>query len=140
MVEEVLSLSRTWTAWDGRPIPAGDRVYTPHKALRRVADHLIDHLAQMEARVAGVPDLPDRWHGSYMTTPADNAPITPEDLQEAESRLSRLAQIWQLRLESMSPEQLDDGDETRWSIREIVFHVLESIEYAEPLGLMPSSE
>src|SRR2546421_4083608 len=83
MVERVLTLARTWTVWDGALVPAGDRVYTPNKSPRRVADHLIDHLAQVEARLAGDPDLPDRWHGSYMTTPADIAPFTPEDLQEA---------------------------------------------------------
>ena len=70
MVAHVLRLAETWGAWDGHPLPADDRVYTPHKAIRRVADHMIDHLAQLEAHVAGAEPLPDRWHGSYMATPA----------------------------------------------------------------------
>jgi len=40
MVEHVLALADTWTAWDGRPALVDDRVHTPHKAIRRVADHL----------------------------------------------------------------------------------------------------
>jgi hypothetical protein len=86
MVAHVLRLAETWGAWEGRPLPADDRLYTPHKAIRRVADHMIDHLAQLESHVAGAEPLPDRWHGSFMTTPADLAPFTPEDLDEARSR------------------------------------------------------
>jgi hypothetical protein len=41
-------------------VTADDRVYTPHKAIRRVADHMIDHLAQLEAHVSGAEPLPDR--------------------------------------------------------------------------------
>ena len=69
MVEHVLGLAATWTRWDGTPavVPVeGEppRTYTPHKAVRRVADHLLDHLAEVEARLAGQPTEPDRWHGS----------------------------------------------------------------------------
>jgi hypothetical protein len=58
MVEQVLALAETWPAWDGRPRPRRDSamVYTPHKAIRRVTDHLIDHLAEIEARLAGGGD------------------------------------------------------------------------------------
>jgi len=139
MVRDVLLMARTWGEWDGRPRPAGDRVYTPHKAVRRVADHLIDHLAQVEAKLHGQPGLPDGWHGSYMTTPADMAPFTAEDLEEAESRLSRLAQIWQIRLSGLTPEQLDASDHGAWSIREIAFHLTESIFYAEAVGVLEPS-
>jgi hypothetical protein len=58
MVERVLRQAETWTGWDGTPVTvpptergAAPRVYTPHKAIRRVADHLLDHLAEVEARV-----------------------------------------------------------------------------------------
>src|SRR5919205_4158176 len=107
MVGHVLKLAATWTDWDGKPVHVDDRVYTPHKAIRRVADHLIDHLAEIEARVAGVPPIPDRWHASAATTPADLAPFTAEDLDEARSRLTRLAQIFELRLRSLSDDELD---------------------------------
>jgi hypothetical protein len=44
----------TWPRWDGRPVETpidGElpRIYTPHKAILRVADHLHDHLAELEA-------------------------------------------------------------------------------------------
>jgi hypothetical protein len=91
MVEHVLGLAATWTRWDGTPavVPVeGEppRAYTPHMAVRRVADHLLDHLAEVEARLAGQPTEPDRWHGSMVTTPADLAPFTADDLDEARSR------------------------------------------------------
>jgi len=56
-VQRVLELARTWLAWDGTPRVAEDgaRVYTPNKAIRRHADHLIDHLAEIEALLAGAP-------------------------------------------------------------------------------------
>jgi hypothetical protein len=64
--------------------------WTPHKALRRAADHLLDHLAEVECRLAGLPPVPDRWHGWTVTTDADFARFTEVDLDEATSRLTRL--------------------------------------------------
>src|SRR5438105_15806753 len=77
-VERILELARTWLAWDGRPRVADDgaRLYTPQKAIRRHADHLVDHLAEIEALLAGAPTEPDRWHGSTVTLAADWAPFT----------------------------------------------------------------
>ena len=43
MIDHVLALATTWTVWDGRPLHAEERIYTPHKAIRRVTDHLVDH-------------------------------------------------------------------------------------------------
>ncbi len=74
MVDHVLALAATWTRWDGRPAYVDDRVYTPHKAIRRVADHMVDHLAELEARLAGEETQPDHWHASMVTTDADRAP------------------------------------------------------------------
>lgn len=134
MVQQVLELAPTWTRWDGRPRPADDRVYTPHKAIRRVADHLIDHLAEIEARLAGVPTIPDHWHASAITTPADLAPFTPEDLDEARSRLTRLAQIFEVRLRRLSDAELDHRQAGAWSVRQIAFHLEESLYYAKAVG------
>jgi hypothetical protein len=134
MVDGVLALAATWTAWDGVPRPVDDRVYTPHKAIRRVADHLVDHLAEIEARLAGVTTVPDRWHASAVTTPADLAPFTAEDLDEARSRLTRLAQVWDVRLRALSDEDLDRRDGEAWSPRQIAFHVAESRYYATAVG------
>jgi len=134
MVDEVLKLAETWTAWDGEPRPADDRVYTPHKAIRRVADHLIDHLAEIEARLAGAPTIPDRWHASATTTSADLAPFTPDDLDEARSRLTRLAQVFNLRLRTLTEEELDQRGGEAWSPRQIAFHLEESLYYANAVG------
>ena len=60
-VAHALRLAGTWTAWDGRPRAVDGRLYTPHKAIRRLADHLVDHLAEVEARLAG--ETPDSNNG-----------------------------------------------------------------------------
>ncbi|MFF4380271.1 hypothetical protein [Kitasatospora sp. NPDC001547] len=136
MVDHVLARAAGWTAWDGRPTVNGDgRTYAPHKALRRITDHLIDHLAEFEARLAGEPTEPDRWHASGITTPADLAPFTIADLDEARSRLTRLAGIWSRRVAALPDERLDDSPGTGWSFRQIVCHVSEAgYYYADSLG------
>jgi hypothetical protein len=113
--------------------PVDDRVYTPHKAIRRVADHLIDHLAEIEAHAAGADTIPDRWHASASTTPADLAPFTAEDLDEARSRLTRLAQIYTLRLRAVD---LDQRSGESWTGREIALHLEGSLYYADAIGYL----
>jgi hypothetical protein len=142
MADHVLHLAATWPRWDGRPIEIpvdGElpRTYTPHKAIRRVADHLVDHLAELEARLAARPTEPDRWHASAITTPADLAAFTTEDLDEARSRLRRLALIWDVRLRSLSEQQLDQQTSNAWTLRQLAFHVAESAFYADSVGAMP---
>ncbi|GAB3958452.1 hypothetical protein GCM10029978_003410 [Actinoallomurus acanthiterrae] len=134
MIDHVLGLAVTWTAWDGRPLRAGERLYTPHKAIRRVADHLIDHLAELEARLAGDRTIPDRWHASASTTPGDLAAFTGQDLDEAKSRLTRLGRIWAARLNTLTPDQLDHPPGEGWTFRQIAFHLAESAYYADAVG------
>ena len=134
MVRRVLELAGTWAAWDGRPRSGLGREYTPHKAIRRVADHMIDHLAQLDARLAGVPSLPDEWHGSAVTTPADLAPFTQDDLDEARSRLQRLAQLWRVRLAQVDRRAMDAAAGEEYTIREIAFCAVESEAYADAVG------
>lgn len=134
MVHQVLEMAQTWTRWDGQPRSVDDRVYSPHKAIRRVTDHLIDHLAEIEARIAGVPTISDHWHASAITTPADLAPFTPEDLDEARSRLTRLAQIFEVRLRQLSDAKLDQRQAGAWSVRQIAFHLEGSLYYAKAIG------
>lgn len=142
MVNHVLELAVTWPRWDGKPSEVSvegeevPRVYTPHKAVRRVADHLLDHLAELEARVGGRPTEPDAWHGSLVTTPADLVPFTMNDLDEARSRLRRLAQIWEVRLRSLSDERLDAVEGDAWTLRQVAFHVAESGFYADSVGAL----
>jgi hypothetical protein len=133
-VHRVLEMAQTWIRWDGDPRAVDDRIYSPHKAIRRLADHLIDHLAEIEARIAGLPTIPDRWHASAMTTPADLAPFTAQDLDEARSRLTRLAQIFDVRLRHLSDDELDRREADAWSVRQIAFHLEESLYYAEAMG------
>ncbi|MFI6392595.1 hypothetical protein [Nonomuraea sp. NPDC050540] len=137
MVGHVLRLAGTWTRWDGELRPVDDRVYTPHKAIRRVADHMIDHLAEVEARLAGLPTIPDHWHASVVTTEHDMAPFTRDDLDEAASRLNRLAQIWTVRLGSLTEERLDSSPGDGWSIRRVALHLAGSTYYADAVGVMP---
>jgi hypothetical protein len=134
MVDHVLDLAATWVRWDGAPRVAGDRLYTPHKAIRRVADHMVDHLAELEARLAGETTIPDRWHASAITTDADRAAFTNEDLDEARSRLIRLAQIWDVRLRAISDERLDQDEPGQWTLREVAFHLAGSTYYADAVG------
>lgn len=138
-VAHALRLASTWSTWDGHPLAIEDRIYTPHKAIRRLADHLVDHLAELEARLAGQAPLPDRWHASAVTTPADLAPFTPDDLDEARSRLTRLAQIWCLRLRALTDEQLDRRDGQGWTLRQVVFH-LDSTFYADSVGDLTANQ
>jgi hypothetical protein len=133
MTERVNELVKTWPAWDGALRAIDDRVYTPHKAIRRVCDHMVDHLAQLECRLAGIPSIPDRWHGSAITTAADMAAFTPEDVDEAVSRLQRLATLWRLRL-GAAEALVDERPKDEWTIREIALHVAESSYYAEAVG------
>ena len=139
-VDEVLAIAETWLAFDGRPVLADGNVWTPHKALRRVTDHLIDHLTEIECRLAGVATVPDRWHGRRLTLDADLARFTEADLDEATSRLTRLGLSYRCRLSGLSAEQLDtkwEGEPDAWTVRQIVHHVSNVTLYAETIGRLP---
>lgn len=137
-VEEILDLARTWLAWDGTPIVGDGNVWTPHKALRRVTDHLIDHLGEIECRLAGVPSLPDQWHGRTLTLDSDWARFTEADLDEATSRLGRLAAYYANRIGGLDDATLDaprDG----WTLRQVVHHVSNVPYYAAQVGRLGGS-
>src|SRR2546430_1640931 len=118
-VERTLELSRTWLAWDGRPRVAGGgaRPYTPPKAIRGFADHLVDHLAEIEALLAGEATEPDRWHASLVTLATDWAPFTEADVNEAQQRLVRLGRLYVLRLAAAGPEEWDRPRDPSWTLR-----------------------
>lgn len=139
-VAHALRFADTWPRPDGTPAPAQDRVYTLHKAVRRLCDHLLNHLGELEARLAGRPPLTDYWHGSMGTTPADLAPFRQEDLGEARSRLQRLALLWTLRLHQVDDERLDRQEGDAWTLRQVAFH-LDNTYYADPVGtLAPATD
>lgn len=133
--DRFLTLARTWLGWDQVPRVAegGARIFTPNKAIRRYADHLIDHLAQIEALLAGVPTRPNGWLESAVTTPADLAPFTESDLVEATERLTRLSRSLRLRLLVAGREEWDLDRGADWTLREIAEHVGDPW-YAEQLG------
>jgi glutamine synthetase adenylyltransferase len=134
-VERTLPLIETWPAWDGQPLTSDDnRIYTPHKAVRRIADHIVDHLAEVEALLAGVPTQPDEWHASALTSQADLAPFTVEDAKEAEQRLRRLGRTFALRYAALDPAEWDKDRGPNWTLRQIAEHLVESEWYAQQVG------
>lgn len=134
-VQRFLELARTWLAWDGRPLVSedGDRVYTPNKAVRRQADHLVDHLAEIEALLAGAPTEPDRWHGSLVTVASDWAAFTEADLNEATQRLRRLGQLYVMRFAAAGEPEWDRPRAPSWTLRAIAEHLADPW-YAEQVG------
>lgn len=134
-VERTLQLASTWLAWDGVPHVAddGSRVYTPNKAIRRQADHLLDHLAEVEALLAGASTVPDHWHASAVTLDSDHARFTEADLNEARERLRRLGRMFVLRYAAAGPEAWDQPRDPNWTLRAIAEHLSNSW-YAEQVG------
>lgn len=131
-----LELAATWLRWDGRPRTSedGDRIYTPHKVLRRIADHLVDHLAEVEALLAGVDTQPDAWAASEITLDHDWARFTEADLREARERITRLARTFSLRLAALDPAAWDEPRDPNWSLRQIADHLVGIKWYADQLG------
>jgi hypothetical protein len=136
-VAEVLDIAESWLGWDGAPVYRDGNTWTPHKALRRVSDHLLDHLAEIECRLAGQPTLPDQWHGRMVTLHSDFGRFTEVDLDETTSRLGHLAACYRARIGALEPEVIDarPADDV-WTIREVVHHVSHVTAYANMLGRM----
>ena len=137
-VETCLDIAATWLSWDRRPIKetideVGDE-WTPLKALRRINDHLVDHLHEVEALLADAEPMPDEWHGRTVTLAADLQPITQADLDEARSRLRRLARTYLLRYAAAGPAEWDAPRGSAWTLREIAEHVSNVHTYAEYVG------
>jgi hypothetical protein len=134
-VDRTLVLAQTWLAWDGRPRVSedGERLYTPHKVIRRLTDHLIDHLAEVEALLSGGPSIAHGFYGSLVTVASDWASFTEADLNEAQQRLLRLASIYRLRYAAVGSREWDRPHPPHMSLREIAEHV-GSAWYAEQVG------
>jgi hypothetical protein len=143
MIAQVLEMAQSWTNWDGVPVEVDGRVMTPNKAIRRVTDHVIDHLAEAQSRINGVEPLVDRWHHSAHTTASDLALFTEPDLNEAIERLTRLAQLWTLTYRSIGVDRLDarvpDAEHGAMTLRELAEHAGESVAYANAIGTVQPS-
>jgi len=144
VVERCLELAASWYAWDGRArvseptgeLPGGT-IFTPQKAIRRITDHLVDHLAEIEALLAGAETIPDTWHGRTVTLAGDWAPFTEADLNKARKRLRRPGQVG-LGERGPVPGQaaLEAPRGDAWTIRGIVEHVAGVTWYAEQVGYL----
>jgi hypothetical protein len=139
-VAACLEIAATWHAWDGRPVArtvdGRPNTWTPAKALRRITDHLVDHLHQVEALLAGAPALPDTWHGRLVTLDSDWARFTEADYDEACSRLRRLGRWYVLRYAAAGPAAWDEPRGGEWTLREIAEHVAGVRYYAEQVGAL----
>ena len=139
-VDACLELARTWHAWDGRPIArtvdGRPNLWTPGKALRRIADHLTDHLHEVEALLAGAEPLAGEWHGRMVTLDADWARFTELDYDEARSRLCRLGRWYVLRYQSAGPASWDQPRPGAWTLRQLAEHVADVRVYAELVGAL----
>jgi hypothetical protein len=133
-VEEILELAATWLAWDGAPVLSDGNAWTPHKALRRITDHLLDHLAEIEATLAGQPTVADGWLGRTVTLESDWARFTEADLNEAGNRLLRYASLYHVRLGALSAAELDLSRPSAWTVRQIAHHVAGVTYYAHQVG------
>ena len=86
--------------------------YTPRKPLRRVLDHTLDHLNQIEQwqrwRQDGVVPTPtDGWVGSTVTLPEDRLPLTPSDLEAWLWRIDLAMGLMVQRTARLAEEELD---------------------------------
>jgi hypothetical protein len=122
---------------DARPAPlTAMRVtgytYTPRKLLRRVLDHALDHLNQIDQWLAWqrrgiVPTPTDGWVPSTVTLPDDRLPLAGADLDAWLWRIDQAARLVQQRAEPLTPAELDwlppDGG---WPLRRVLHHLARS--------------
>jgi hypothetical protein len=110
----------------------GAYTYTPRKPLRRVHDHALDHLNQIEQwerwRRAGVVPTPtDGWAPSTVTLPEDRLPLTAADLDAWLWRVDQAVRLLTQRASALSRDALDwqppDGG---WPLRRVLHHVARS--------------
>ena len=106
--------------------------YTPRKPLRRVLDHTLDHLNQIDKwerwrRDGVVPTPTDGWVPSTVTLPEDRLPLTARDLDGWLWRIDQAMRLLTQRAAALSPDELDwpppDGG---WPLRRVLHHVARS--------------
>jgi hypothetical protein len=123
---------------DARPAPltapagVGRYTYTPRKALRRVLDHALDHLNQIDQWLAwqrhGVGPTPtDGWVPSTVTLPDDRLPLASPDLDAWLWRIDQAVRLVVQRAAGLSEVELDwlppDGG---WPLRRVLHHLARS--------------
>ena len=123
---------------DARPAPltapsgVGRYTYTPRKALRRVLDHALDHLNQIDQwlawqRYGVVPTPTDGWVPSTVTLPDDRLPLAPADLDAWLWRVDQATRLVVQRAAGLTEAELDwlppDGG---WPLRRVLHHLARS--------------
>lgn len=123
---------------DARPAPltapagVGRYTYTPRKALRRVLDHALDHLNQIDQWLAWqrhgvVPTPTDGWVPSTVTLPDDRLPLAPADLDAWLWRIDQAARLVAQRAAELSEVELDWLPPDRgWPLRRVLHHLARS--------------
>ena len=115
--------------------PPGARryTYTPRKVLRRVLDHSLDHLNQIDQwltwrRHGVVPTPTDGWVPSTVTLPDDRLPLAPADLDAWLWRIDQAARLLAQRAGGLTGEELDwlPPGGAGWPLRRVLHHVARS--------------
>jgi len=106
--------------------------YTPRKPLRRVLDHALDHLHQIDQwqrwrREGVVPTPTGGWAPSTVTLPEDRLPLTVPDLDAWLWRIDQAVRLLARRAAGLTDDELDwqppDGG---WPLRRVLHHVARS--------------
>ena len=114
------------------PAGVGRYTYTPRKALRRVLDHALDHLNQIDQWIAWqrhgtVPTPTDGWVPSTVTLADDRLPLTAADLDAWLWRTDQAVRLVVQRAAGLSEAELDwlppDGG---WPLRRVLHHLARS--------------
>ncbi len=102
---------------------------TPRKALRRVLDHALDHLDQVEQwltwqRNGTVPVASDGWVGSSVTLDDDTAPLSAQELDAWLWRIDVAAHLLTRRAAQLTRDELDwQPPDGAWTLRHVLHHV-----------------
>src|SRR5258706_14928071 len=102
---------------DARPAPltaprgARRYTYTPRKILRRVLDHALDHLNQIDQWLAWrgdgvVPTPTDGWVSSTVALPDDRLPLAKQDLDAWLWRIDQATRLVVRRARQLSEAEL----------------------------------
>lgn len=106
--------------------------YTPRKALRRVLDHTLDHLNQIDQWLAWrndgkVPTPTDGWVPSTVTLPGDLLPLSQPDLEAWLWRIDQSARLLVQRAAGLTEAELDwEPPDEGWPLRRVFHHVARS--------------
>jgi uncharacterized damage-inducible protein DinB len=115
-----------------RPAGVGRYTYTPRKMLRRVLDHALDHLNQIDQWLAwqrhgAVPTPTDGWVPSTVTLPDDRLELAPAALEAWLWRIDQAARLVVQRAAGLTDAELDwlppDGG---WPLRRVLHHLARS--------------